>query len=102
MSNLEYIKDFVTSYNNGDFGINYGNAMSLANAEEEIARYICEHYPTKGYGFPSNILGKYDDNFSITSWTKIDRLSKNDETLQQLIQGYVDCAKFVERIKYSI
>ena len=97
MSNIEYIKEFVTSYNKGEFSIKYGNAMSLGNAEEMIAKHICENYPEKGYGNKGNILGKPANNFSKTAWTKIDKLSKNDETLQGLIEYFVGCVKYVER-----
>ena len=97
MSNIEYIKEFVTSYNNREFSIRYGNAMSLGNAEEMIAKHICENYPEKAYGSKGNILGKPESNFSKTAWTKIDKLSKNDEALQELIEYFVGCAKYVER-----
>lgn len=97
MNNIEYIKEFVTSYNNGEFSIRYGNAMSLGNAEDLIAKYICENYPEKGYGNKGNILGKPETNFSKTAWAKIDKLSKNDESLQELIQYFVECTQYVER-----
>ena len=97
MTNVEYIKEFVTSYNRGEFSLRYGNAMSLGNAEDLIAKHICENYPEKGYGNKGNILGKQATNFSKTVWTKIDKLSKNDETLQELIEYFVECAQYVER-----
>ena len=71
--------------------------MSLGNAEELIAKHICENYPEKGYGNKGNILGKPANNFSKTAWAKIDKLSKNDETLQELIEYFVGCAQYVER-----
>lgn len=97
MTNLELIIEFVTSYNKGEFSIRYGNAMSLANAEELIAKYICDNYPEKGFGQKGNILGRPENNFTKTAWTKIDKLSKNDETLQELVEYFVGCIKYVER-----
>jgi hypothetical protein len=97
MNNIDYIKEFVTSYKKGEFTIRYGNAMSLGNAEEFIARHICENYPEKGYGNKGNILGKRNSNFSKTAWEKIHKLSMKDDRLQQLIQNFVECAQYVER-----
>jgi hypothetical protein len=69
--------------------LTYEQAMTLSRVEDKVKQHIKDNYPDKYYGRrPNNILGRFGHGLSKTSWSKLSKLSKNDEVLQGFIKEY--------------
>ena len=69
--------------------LTYEQAVTLSRVEDKVKQHIKDNYPDKYYGRrPSNILGRFGHGLSKTSWSKLSKLSKNDEVLQGFIKEY--------------
>ena len=69
--------------------LTYEQAVTLSRVEDKVKQHIKDNYPDKYYGQrPSNILGRFGHGLSKTSWSKLLKLSKNDEVLQGFIKEY--------------
>jgi len=68
--------------------LTYDQVFILARLEDEVKNHIEFHYPKLSYGQQGCILGRFGRELSKTSWKKIEKLAKKDQSLLQLVFNY--------------
>ena len=68
--------------------LTYREAMMIGDVEDSVKNNIKDNYTSNYYGSTKNILGRFAQSMSKTSWKKVVNLSKKDTTLYSLVVEY--------------